>query len=247
MNYLEAIYETYIECNIREFPIDCFEMLRHYGFRIMTYSELREIDRELFDLCISYSDDAFADKVNYIVGYNERANAQRIRFSLMHELGHYKLGHIGHCIQYENEADTFASHILAPRSMFKALKCSNAVDVHNAFNISYAAANRAWLNYRSVPLTDSDERIYELFFPPIPEKNIITPEIKENRPNKISQPSPPQYIPSKAFEERRQKALRQIRRRRNKIQKELKELQEDLSFLRSIDPAFNRAGYEWNT
>ena len=51
-----------ITCNIHSFPIDCFAILKQYGFRVYSYLELQKKKPELYNLCISYSQDAFLYK-----------------------------------------------------------------------------------------------------------------------------------------------------------------------------------------
>lgn len=55
------------------------------------------------------------------------------------------------------------------------------------------------------------------------------------------------YAPSKEFEERRAKALARIKRRRRKIEKQLKEYREDMEFIGADAPdvAFARAEHQW--
>lgn len=233
------ILVVYRECNIKEndFPIDCVKIVNHFGFSIKPYSALTPKQRAA-GINLSYD----ACTIHNTIYYNDTFIHQRIRFSLIHELGHHILqSHL------EDDADCFAGHFLAPRAIMNKLNCKNAEDVHSTFDISYTASNWAWANYRLRYWTSVDHKIYTHFFPkPIipvePEsvKNVKQDESFNTKPISHNKPSA-------EFEEHRQKALSQIRRRRNKIQRELKELQEDLSFLSSIDPTFNRAGFEWNT
>ena len=50
-----------------------------------------------------------------IIAYDENKSPFRIRFSIMHELGHIMLGHSRECAYNEQQANFFASNILAPR------------------------------------------------------------------------------------------------------------------------------------
>lgn len=151
MKYSSIIFRTakvLKECQIRRFPIDCIKILEHYSYRIYSYSYIKSQNPRLFELCGGYSSDAFTEKSLKIIAYNDVSSTGRIRFSLMHELGHIMLGHTGHEEDCEYEADLFASHILAPRVMIEHYGCKNSVDVQHFFGLSGMAANWAWIDYR---------------------------------------------------------------------------------------------------
>ena len=142
----EKILEVFIECNIQEFPINCFEILQHYNFRLFTYDEIKLSDPELFAIAKEYSDDAF--KYKNIICYNNSKSESRIRFSLMHELGHFILNHKNTTPDHEDEADYFASCVLAPRAAIWRSGCRTAEDIHNMFGLSYSASNRALVDFQ---------------------------------------------------------------------------------------------------
>ena len=54
-----ATIEVFRKCDVHSFPIDCGDLLRHYGYRVITYKELLEKNSELYSLCMEYSEDAF--------------------------------------------------------------------------------------------------------------------------------------------------------------------------------------------
>lgn len=141
-----AILEVYKNCNVKTFPIDCTSILNSYGFKVLTYTYLRKQNPRLYELSQNYSSDAF--KCGNIIAYNEKKPINRTRFSLMHELGHYILGHKKETPACEAEADLFASHILAPRIAIHKKNCRTADQIHDTFGLSYCASNRALLNYR---------------------------------------------------------------------------------------------------
>lgn len=109
----QRVLDVYRTCRIRSFPIDCASILKAYGFTLYTYQDLRGTNPELYAAARKYSDDAF--KFRMSIFYNADGVDGRIRFSLMHELGHHMLGHNEHSAEEEEEADCFASHVLAPR------------------------------------------------------------------------------------------------------------------------------------
>ena len=143
-----ATIEVFRKCGVHSFPIDCEDLLKHYGYRLFSYKELRDRNPELYSLSLGYSEDAFRAGASKIVAYNPERPHGRIRFSLMHELGHHVLGHNGASDQNEKEANAFASHILAPRMAIHYSRCKNANDVARLFDMSFEAADNAFIDYR---------------------------------------------------------------------------------------------------
>ncbi len=129
-----------ITCNIHSFPIDCFAILKQYGFRVYSYLELQKKKPELYNLCISYSQDAFCINSLNLIAYNSQKSANRIRFSLMHELGHHLLRHRNDLPSNEDEANYFASNILAPRIAMYYAHLKSVNEVGQFFNLSSSAA-----------------------------------------------------------------------------------------------------------
>lgn len=159
--------EVFIECEIREFPIDCFQILSHYGFKVYTYAYVQDQNPKLFEMCRRYSNDSF--KYHDIICYNQNQVQNRIRFSLMHELGHLLLGHKGDSQENENEANYFASSVLAPRIAIWRILYPTAEEIHQRFGLSYAASNRALDNFnrRKIHrLYDSEKKLIDWLFPP---------------------------------------------------------------------------------
>ena len=146
----KLILKTYRKCNISKFPFDCKKVLKAYGYECKAYSSLSEKKRKI---CLEISNDACI--MNGIIYYNDMVSQGRIPFTLMHELAHILLEHIIKDEIEEDEADYFASCILAPRIMIHHLKQTNkysqvtADDIHEYFGISISAANRALMDYHN--------------------------------------------------------------------------------------------------
>lgn len=179
-----AIIKVFEDCHVKSFPIDCISLLEHYGYRIFTYDNLFLKNKELYDLCAACSEDAFRDGANMIIAYNSHNSRGRIRFSLMHELGHHIMGHSGECDLNEQEANAFASHILAPRMAIHYSKCKNAEDVSQIFEVSHNAASIAFDSYRrwhrrivTYKMSYLDKLLYGHFYNP--ENDCFVWNIKE--------------------------------------------------------------------
>lgn len=89
----------------------------------------------------------------HIIFYNQSEDLRRVRFSIMHELGHFLLGHQLNLskddILYgkqEVEANCFAAQVLMPeqllRECVKRGKSITADFIMNTFNVSSEAANK---------------------------------------------------------------------------------------------------------
>ena len=91
--------------------------------------------------CIKLSKDACI--VKKILYYEDRNIVERIRFSIAHELGHIFLNS-----ELEDDADNFASHVLAPRIMIHRYRCETSDQIHDIFGLSYDASNRVLTDYR---------------------------------------------------------------------------------------------------
>ena len=139
----QEILDVFETNSIYSFPIDCFSLLRKYGYECLKYSDQNP---EKKATCLQVSDDAFRLKKK--VYYNDTLQNCRIRFTLMHELGHHVLNHTGDSQQNETDANYFASNILAPRLAIHYSECKNANDVSHIFSMSFSAAEIAFDDYR---------------------------------------------------------------------------------------------------
>lgn len=163
--------EVIIECNIKKFPIDCFSILEHYGYKIYSYSELYKKNKELYDMCISYSQDAFRSGSMKIIAYNDRKPKTRIRFSLMHELGHHILMHKNDTPENESEANFFANNMLAPRIAIYYTRMQSNADISRLFNTSSLVAQYASQDFSkwcyeicNNGMHDYDKDLYSQFY-----------------------------------------------------------------------------------
>lgn len=171
----DKVLEIYVECNIRDFPIDCMAILQHYNFRLLAYSKIKTFNPELHRIAKEYSNDAF--QYGRIICYNDTVVEGRMRFSLMHELGHYLLGHKETTLENEAEADYFASCVLAPKVAVWRLPDKTSDAIHNKFGLSYAASNRVLTEFNKWKFKNkngSELKLGEYLFPaPKPEKKKV--------------------------------------------------------------------------
>jgi predicted HD phosphohydrolase len=162
-----SVLKVFKDCEVYSFPINCFDILKYYQISVYPYSSL---DDALREYCISYSDDALNYKGKLC--YNDKMPEGRIRFTLIHELGHIILKHgESPSEEQEKEADFFSSHFLTPRMAIHYARCKNQNDVAKTFQISQEAAQYAFDDYRRWhrrtiihKMTDFDKAMYAHFY-----------------------------------------------------------------------------------
>jgi len=143
-NIYKAIIKIFQDCKVFSFPLDCRELLEHYGYQCLPYSRLSTAKREL---CMNYSEDAFLFR--NVLYYNDAILPNRQRFSFMHELGHIALEHVEYPVACrEQEANAFASHILAPRIVIHHTGCQNEYDISCMFQLTAEASHYAYKDYK---------------------------------------------------------------------------------------------------
>lgn len=165
----KRIYEVYNKCNITSLPINCFKILDAYNIKYKSFSSATEKQK-----CHHATSDAFT--VKNTVFYNDTVFERRTAFNIMHEFGHYIMEIPDGTEKDEDDADYFASCILAPRILIHHLTFKkNADEIHDLFGLSYAASNMAVSDYKKWILniqtkpnrapSDSEKKLYLLFKP----------------------------------------------------------------------------------
>lgn len=165
-----TVIETFLEYDIRCVPINAFEMATKMGLRVVPYSSMSAKKRMAAERA---SIDGFSVVgKDWVICYNDSClNYGRINHTIMHEIGHYALGHIEEGEEEEAEAKFFAKYALAPPPLVH-----NCIDgeitpeaIMDVFDISYEAACYAysyykkWLQYGGEYYTDYEECMLDLF------------------------------------------------------------------------------------
>jgi len=148
------------EFRIKSFPINIIDIIHHQRWGLTSYSELMKRfnrNRDAVKKCLG-SPDGFTvwDGHNYSISYNDDESlGNRIRFTLMHEVGHIYLGHLTDfesttlyqnslTIQenrvLENEANAFARNVLVPVPMYFGIKDKSVSNISSYFGITETAA-----------------------------------------------------------------------------------------------------------
>lgn len=222
----QVIYTVYQKCRIKSFPIDCFQILDNYEIAYKTYSSLNNL-RE----CYSVSNDAFTARNT--IFYNDTMPKGRIAFSLMHEFAHLIMDIPDGSKESEDDADCFASNILAPRVMIHyLLDKKDAEQIHDTFGLSYSASNHAVGDYKKWAaktdfhkqrkLSAAEQNIYDIFLRPKP----VSVTDKAHIPPEKFEPSVRSNV-----SEYSQKYVKRIRQERKNLAKQRKEYEKRRRFL----------------
>ena len=142
---ISMVAMVYRECDITDVPIDCQSVIEALGYDLIPYSCLSYGKRKA---CRKISEDAFT--AGGAIYYNDtEAFYTRVRFSLMHELGHLLLGHTSDDHLKEQEADAFASWMLVPRVDLELCHRIEVSEVAQRYDISLTAARYIVYTYNS--------------------------------------------------------------------------------------------------
>jgi Zn-dependent peptidase ImmA (M78 family) len=157
---MNLVHLFFVRENITEFPIDPFEIIKRNKWGLITYSELARTHNCTIERVIKayQSVDGYTifDGEGYSIAYNDTVgNLGRIRFTLMHEIGHIYLNHLVDFEEtvlrrstltqskyeiLEKEANCFARNVLAPAPIINKLKLKRDTDLVYYFQISQTAA-----------------------------------------------------------------------------------------------------------
>ncbi len=146
----QAVADMFVDYDIKGVPLCSFEVAIKIGMTIIPYSAL---DSAMWLKAVGYSEDGYSVETNegeWIIYYNdEDKDYSRINQTIMHEIGHYILGHTEEGEIEEAEAKFFAKYALASPPLIHNMKKEQTTEnVMEAFDIGYMAACYALQYYR---------------------------------------------------------------------------------------------------
>ena len=159
-----ASWQCLIDCNITSLPISVSQIMQHYNIDMIYDSNVGILlPHESGRIIVT-------DKQRIII--RDEQTRQRQRFTAMHELGHYLLGHLGETGELsrsqvkapqEQEADMFAARVLMPACVLWAVDARTPQEIADLCNVSmqaaaYRAERLAVLRERNKFLTSPIER-----------------------------------------------------------------------------------------
>ena len=164
---VDAVLNMYEEYDFKK--IDVFEMVNKLVIKLIPYSALNKIKQQE---CLKVSTDGFSleSSGQWYIYYNDNIdNFGRVKFTIMHEIGHYILGHSGKGEFEEQEANCFAKYALAPPPLIHQLPYVEVSSIQNEFEISFEAALYAynyylkWLRFGGDSYTEQEKKLIERF------------------------------------------------------------------------------------
>ena len=146
----QAVADMFVTYDIKGIPINAFEVAIKIGLNIIPYSSL---SYEKLRVAYEYSEDGYSIEENdgtWNIYYNDiTKDYTRINQTIMHEVGHFILGHIEEGEEEEAEAKFFAKYALAsPALIQNLLSVKNVENIMNTFDIGYKAACIALDNHK---------------------------------------------------------------------------------------------------
>ncbi len=148
---LRIIVYTLIDYDVLEYPINPFELSDKLGLKTHPYSKLSEEEENIL---INFSKDGFStEKSNgewHIFYRDKNMNQFRIRYTLMHEIGHFVLAHINIGGEKEEaETNFFSRNIIAPNVLIYNTLSFNVSPqtIGEQFLLSKQASEIAYKNY----------------------------------------------------------------------------------------------------
>lgn len=168
--------KMFLDNDIRCIPIDCFEICQKMCVKLKKYSHLtpeallkaKNISEDGFCILIEEGPEPFVSLQWYIF-YDDTKSRERIRFTIMHEIGHIVLEHTEHSELAESEANFFAKYSLAPPPLVHKIKPEDYMDISDAFDLSRECAYYAmsfydkWLRYGNSEYLNYEIELLSLF------------------------------------------------------------------------------------
>lgn len=146
-NARNAAWQCLIDYNVKSLPVSVLSIAKSAGIKVIKNSKATKNLLSPNESGISI----LMDKQWYIV-YNDKSTRQRNRFTVAHELGHIFLGHelekrnqmkqafIKSESNAEQQANIFASRLLAPACVLWALGLKSSDEIASVCDISQTAA-----------------------------------------------------------------------------------------------------------
>lgn len=130
-----AAWQCLIDYNVTSLPIKVLEVAKESGIKVIKNSVANILIK-------SQKGRSYIYKNEILIIYDDTLPKKAIRYTVAHELGHIFLGHdLEHpTLGMENEANVFASRLLAPACVLRALDLHTPTGIAKLCDISYTAA-----------------------------------------------------------------------------------------------------------
>lgn len=144
-NVRNASWQTLIDNNICELPINVLEIADNLGIKVLKNSEVHMLNNGEIGISLFINN-------RWVIFYDDKIKSVgRKRFTIAHELGHIILGHPLINERYartfdinkpiiEKEADTFATRLLTPACVLHGLGVTSPYEISKICGVSLEMA-----------------------------------------------------------------------------------------------------------
>ena len=165
----DLAWKILINNGIKRLPVDVASICQNEKISLFTYKQSEELIKSLGLEANTVENDAFS--LNSVIFYDDTKPRERQRFSIAHEIGHIFLHSktSGKATVYnrepspndnpiENEANVFASRLLAPLSVLQFLNLNSIKEIAEVCDISFSAAKLRFSRLCEIRRRNSERR-----------------------------------------------------------------------------------------
>lgn len=163
----QDIVKMYIATGISTIPINVYDLCGRLGYVLKPYSSLGEEKAKKVSEIIKDGFNRNEDGKD-VIYYNDSKIEGRIRFTIMHEIGHIIRKHKQFSVLAETEANWFAAYSLCPPPIVDKLEITDYEDLMIKFNITNDCAYNSMSRYiswkkRNVSLESYEKELINQF------------------------------------------------------------------------------------
>lgn len=149
----EDVAKLHIDLEL-SIPVKPSDIARRLGFIVRGFSEIASDDNDMMSEYRTGCDGKRRDGLSY---YDPNVNTYIIwindidtfyeehdEFTIMHEIGHIRMGHKGDSQLAEMIANYYAAYALVPSPLASLYKCSSFIDICDVFEVSIDCAYNCW-------------------------------------------------------------------------------------------------------
>lgn len=149
----EDVVKLHIELEL-SIPVRPSDIARCLGFIVRKFSDIASYDNDMMSEFRKGNDGKRRDGLSYydpnvktyIIWINDIDTFYEAHdeFTIMHEIGHIRMGHRGDSQLAEMIANYYAAYTLVPSPLASLYKCSSFIDICDVFEVSIDGAYNCW-------------------------------------------------------------------------------------------------------
>ena len=167
----KRIISIFVEYGVKTLPIDCFNLAKTMGFTLIPYSSLSKKKLKMIHRLSGGEGLTIAmfESEKKLIFFDDSTCEGRQRFTILHELGHYVLGHREESEIANAQANFFAKYAIAPLPIVHVNQVRSRDEIVEMFGtskecaINVLDAYNKWLDNTSEYFTSYEVELLELF------------------------------------------------------------------------------------